>query len=467
MIKEQAKLLTKIAVSLDAIAIASAFFAAYYLRNGEFERIEHYRWILFIVLPVWYYLFVHFQLYAPLRTRSLASIAVSVVKVHALGALITSSAIYFIRPRGFSRGLFMEFILISLTLVLAEKSMLRGILSCVRRLGYNYRNILIVGCNEQAQKLTALIESHAKWGLRIVGFSKLSNEDDWLPIKGYDVLGTLDELVEICKKNPVDEVVFCVPTEALPNLDDHARDMEEMGITMRMVLDLYDLRRSRRELSFFHGQMPMLTFYPKAFNAEHLFVKRCLDILGATAGLCITGILFPFVVLAIKLDSAGPIFFGQNRVGESGRTFRCWKFRSMYIDAEERKKELMHLNEMNGAIFKIKNDPRITRVGQFLRKTSLDELPQFWNVFKGEMSIVGTRPPTPNEVENYENWHRKRICIKPGITGMWQVSGRNQIQNFDEVARLDIEYIDKWNMWLDLKILLRTVWVVLAHKGSC
>jgi len=139
----------------------------------------------------------------------------------------------------------------------------------------------------------------------------------------------------------------------------------------------------------------------------------------------------------------------------------------MYVDAEMKKQELMHLNEMNGAIFKIKNDPRITRIGAFLRKTSLDELPQFWNVLKGEMSLVGTRPPTPDEVINYENWHRKRICIKPGITGMWQVCGRNQISDFDEVARLDIEYIETWSLWLDIKILFKTIQAVLARNGSC
>jgi exopolysaccharide biosynthesis polyprenyl glycosylphosphotransferase len=203
------------------------------------------------------------------------------------------------------------------------------------------------------------------------------------------------------------------------------------------------------------------------FDSSQLFLKRCLDLIGGVIGLLITLVLLPFIAAAIKLDSPGPLFFGQERVGRRGRFFKCWKFRSMYLDAEERKKELSHLNEMNGALFKIKNDPRITTLGAFLRKTSLDELPQFWNVLKGEMSLVGTRPPTPDEVATYENWHRKRICIKPGITGLWQVSGRNEISDFDAVVRLDLEYIDRWTLWLDIKILFKTVWVVFSRQGSC
>jgi len=176
--------------------------------------------------------------------------------------------------------------------------------------------------------------------------------------------------------------------------------------------------------------------------------------------------MLPFVALLIKLESPGPIFFGQMRLGEQGRPFRCWKLRSMFVDAEARKQGLMARNEMNGQMFKIKDDPRVTRVGRFIRKTSIDEFPQFWNVLCGEMSLVGTRPPTPDEVANYEDWHHKRISIRPGITGLWQVSGRNQIQDFDEVARLDIRYVENWSIWLDIKILCQTLWVVTLGRGA-
>ena len=168
----------------------------------------------------------------------------------------------------------------------------------------------------------------------------------------------------------------------------------------------------------------------------------------------------------IKLESPGPLFFSQKRVGRNGRIFKIYKFRSMYADAEERKKELMEQNEMDGLMFKMTDDPRITKIGKFIRKTSLDELPQFWNVLKGDMSLVGTRPPTVDEFEKYESHHKRRLSMKPGITGKWQVSGRSDIQDFEEVVKLDCEYIDEWSPFLDIQILFKTVGVVLTHKGA-
>jgi lipopolysaccharide/colanic/teichoic acid biosynthesis glycosyltransferase len=178
-------------------------------------------------------------------------------------------------------------------------------------------------------------------------------------------------------------------------------------------------------------------------------------------------VLYPILGLAIKSNSPGPILFRQKRVGMHGRIFFLYKFRSMYIDAEARKAELSENNEMQGPMFKMTDDPRVTKVGRFLRKTSLDEFPQFWNVFKGEMSLVGTRPPTPEEVAQYDDWHRRRISIKPGITGLWQISGRSRIDDFNEVVKLDLQYIDEWRLQDDLKILWRTFWVITARKGAC
>jgi exopolysaccharide biosynthesis polyprenyl glycosylphosphotransferase len=468
MLKEQAKLFTKIAIVIDAIAIVTAFVTAYYLRSaaGRLAGIEQYTWILLIVLPAWYFLLTYFGLYASLRIHSYPSLFAVVAKVHAVGAMVASSVIFLVDPHSFSRMLFGYFIILSVVLVCLEKAMLKLILSFIRRKGYNSRNILIVGTNEKSKYFAQLVKEHVSWGLRTVGFLQCKEEPVVGEFSGCNVLGQIDEIKNVCKFYAVDEVVFCLPKEYLAKIEDYLNDLESMGITVRMVLDFYSSRAVRKELSYFHDHLPILTFYAKPFDAGQLFLKRCMDIVGAVIGLGITSLLFPFIALAIRLDSPGPLLFGQLRVGESGRLFKCWKFRSMYVDAEERKQELLHLNEMQGAIFKIRDDPRITKTGNFLRKTSLDELPQFWNALKGEMSLVGTRPPTPDEVTTYENWHRKRICIKPGITGLWQVSGRNQIQVFDEVVRLDIEYIDKWTLWLDIKILVKTFWVVFARQGS-
>ena len=197
-----------------------------------------------------------------------------------------------------------------------------------------------------------------------------------------------------------------------------------------------------------------------------MLVKRMMDIAGALVGLVITGIVTLVLAPVIKLDSPGPVFFRQQRVGQNGRIFWCYKFRSMYRDAEERMEELKGKNEMSGAVFKMKDDPRITRVGKFLRRTSLDELPQFYNVLKGDMSLVGTRPPTMDEVLSYEAYHRRRLSIKPGITGLWQVSGRNDIKDFEEIYQLDIKYIDTWSIALDIKIIAKTFAVVVSRNGA-
>jgi exopolysaccharide biosynthesis polyprenyl glycosylphosphotransferase len=197
-----------------------------------------------------------------------------------------------------------------------------------------------------------------------------------------------------------------------------------------------------------------------------MMIKRVIDIIGGLVGLLITAVLTPFVAIAIRLDSPGPIFFAQTRIGKNGRRFKIYKFRSMYIDAEERKKELEAQNEMSGLMFKMENDPRITKVGKFLRKTSIDELPQFWNILKGDMSLVGTRPPTEDEFEQYNSHYRRRISMTPGLTGLWQISGRSDISDFDEVVKLDLEYIDNWSVGLDIKILFKTVGAVLRGRGS-
>jgi exopolysaccharide biosynthesis polyprenyl glycosylphosphotransferase len=211
----------------------------------------------------------------------------------------------------------------------------------------------------------------------------------------------------------------------------------------------------------------MLTLHTVTINKVNILFKRLIDIVGAIIGLIITTLLALVIIIAIKLESEGPAVFAQNRVGLNGRTFKIYKFRSMFSDAEERKEKLMKQNQVNGGyMFKIKDDPRITKVGKFLRKTSIDELPQFINVLKGEMSLVGTRPPTIEEVNKYEAYHRRRLSFKPGLTGLWQVSGRSNIINFEEVVKLDTSYIDQWSLWLDVKIILKTVKMIFWHKSG-
>jgi len=469
MLKQQARLFTKFAAALDSAAILVAFVLAYYAvqtATGRLSELLDYSWVLVVVLPVWIFLLTYFGLYDSMRTKSFNSVMAGILKVHVIGGFIVSSSAFLVHATSYSRLLFVSFIIFSFVLMSMIKGCIKLLLRFFRRKGYNTRNILIVGSGNQMHRFVDVIRQHEDWGLFIAGIVGLSEETDAPDIPGCAKLGYIDDLVEICKQNMIDEVVFSLPRSFLSVVDEFLIVLQEMGISVRMMVDLYDAPTSRKEFSVFPGNIPMLTYHSKAFDPGQLFLKRCLDIVGAIVGLIIAGLLFPFIALAIRLESKGPLLFEQERVGENGRRFTCRKFRSMFVDAESRKQELMVHNEMRGAMFKIKDDPRVTRVGKFLRTTSLDELPQFWNVLVGEMSLVGTRPPTPDEVATYENWHRKRICIKPGITGLWQVSGRNQIQDFDEVVRLDIRYIEEWSLWLDITLLFKTIWVVIVSKGA-
>ncbi|MCM0083589.1 sugar transferase [Geomonas sp. Red32] len=470
MLKEQASVIRKANIVTDAAIIVTAFLTAYDLRvkMGELRDLDEYSWLLLAIIPIWLILLDRFGLYASQRINSLWNIFVSLIKVTACGGILSAALIYFLEPRGYSRGFFGTFLILSFLMLLAEQYFVRLLLRLFRLEGYNVRNLLLVGTGESARRILTILEDKKEWGFKVVGFVHTQPNYSHRTLLGHPVVGPLTRLVEICKDNPVDEVIFCdSKEEARFEIAAYIADLHEMGITARTVLNLFYRFEGKKELTMLQNEVPLLTFRSVSADANQLFFKRCLDLAGASVGLAITAVLFPFIALAIKLESPGPLFFGQTRVRENGRTFTCWKFRSMFIDAEERKKELMHLNEMEGAIFKIKNDPRVTRVGAFIRKTSLDELPQFWNVLKGEMSLVGTRPPTPAEVANYQNWQRKRICMKPGITGLWQVSGRNSINDFDEVVRLDLEYIDTWSFATDLRLILRTLKVVIFREGAC
>lgn len=470
MLKEQAKILSRISMAVDLSVVLAAFGVAYLVRRNylpELLPIREYVWALLIIVPLWVYLLARHKFFDSIRRLSPLDIVSRMLTVHCWGGFILASVIFFFDRAVFSRSLFILFLFFAFAFLTLEKIVLRLVLGSLRRRGYNYRQIVIVGTREKARRFNQLLHQHADWGIRVAGFVQASDPPLQHYVDGYEVLGHVSDLIEICKGRTVDEVVFCLPKDIALNAESYLRELEKLGITMRVVLDFYQMDDARKELEFFHEEIPILTFHNKTLDAQQLLAKRMLDIAGSLVGLGILAALCPFIALAIKLESVGPVFFTQKRVGESGRVFRCWKFRTMVVDAEAKKAQLSAYNEMNGAIFKIRNDPRVTRVGKFLRTTSLDELPQFWNVFKGEMSLVGTRPPTPDEVARYENWHRRRISIKPGITGMWQVSGRNRIDDFDEIVKLDLKYIDQWNLWLDLKILCKTLGVVMARRGSC
>lgn len=286
----------------------------------------------------------------------------------------------------------------------------------------------------------------------------------------FNVLGNIDELEDIIRNKEVDQIYFMQKSnESISEIQEYIDTCMEMGVTAKVVIDSGNSYVMQKTNSFVSsiGTYPVVTYHTITLNNYEQMLKRAMDIIISIVAIIIASPIMLIAAVAVKLDSPGPIIFAQNRVGQNGRTFKLYKFRSMYIDAEERKKELLAQNEIQGGVmFKMKNDPRVTKVGKFIRKTSIDELPQLFNVLKGSMSLVGTRPPTLDEVAKYKKGQWRRISIKPGITGMWQVSGRSNIDDFDKIVELDLKYIDNWTIWLDIKILFKTIGVIFKNDGA-
>ena len=275
---------------------------------------------------------------------------------------------------------------------------------------------------------------------------------------------TLNNLVTYATRSVVDQVVINLPSEKFL-IADFVSQFEMMGVPVAVnIAALEFVTNSEKAIQRF-GNSSVVNFSTTFYRSSDVALKRVIDIIGSLVGLIICGLVSIFLVPLIKRDG-GPAIFAQTRIGKNGRHFTFYKFRSMCIDAEDKKRELLEKNTMQGGMFKMDNDPRITKIGRFIRKTSLDELPQFWNVLKGDMSLVGTRPPTVDEYETYTPEQKRRLSFKPGITGLWQVSGRSEIKNFDEVVKLDVAYIDDWTIWKDIEILLKTIKVVLMRDGA-
>ena len=353
-----------------------------------------------------------------------------------------------------SRLLFVLFCSISCMLVVSERIIIR--ISKKRHWGNGYSHILFIGDDQTLARYAQFIDM-TSIKLKIERFVSYNDA----------CIRTTEAFSQLLMSLTVDEVHFVLSfNQHNDDIQSLLEIFDSMGVTARSILDTFELPVSKSFVSSI-GTYPVLTYHSVSQKKFQLFIKSVIDMVGAAVGLVMLTPVFLLTAIAIKLDSPGPVFFKQKRVGTYGKIFQIYKFRSMHIDAEARKQDLEALNKIkDGMMFKIDNDPRITRVGAFIRKTSIDELPQLLNVIKRDMSLVGTRPPTMEEVNKYAPEHWRRISIQPGITGMWQVNGRSQIFNFDDVVRLDKKYIDEWTLLLDIKILLKTVKVVLSSRGA-
>ena len=405
-----------------------------------------------------------FGFYSDRRSSSFFHTLQNLVMVVGLDFTILALGIFLLQINEFSRLFFGIYAVIVLFAMIIERAILELHLEKRQKTNFNCRQLLLVGSDDRVAAVYRALISQRSWGHQVVGYLSVNTDLPYCTSE-LPVMGGISDLERTLIEGKIDEVIFALPAENPTNLKDYLNTCEEMGVAVRIVPGMYNPDSPKLKVESIQN-IPTITSYTTSISASGLFYKRILDMVGGFIGFLGFLILYPFVGLAIKLDSPGPVLFKQRRVGQNGRLFWLYKFRTMFKDAEKHKQELLDLNEMQGLMFKMENDPRISRVGHILRKTSLDEVPQFINVIKGEMSLVGTRPPTQDEVNQYEKWHRRRISTKPGITGLWQVLGRNKITDFNEVVQLDLQYIEQWRFIRDLAILWKTIWVVLARKGA-
>ncbi|HEX8407423.1 MAG TPA: sugar transferase [Thermoanaerobaculia bacterium] len=481
MLKQKARVIARVVYGADLALTSVAFFAAFFIRDRVLPLIAPERfptglypladYLKFypLVLVIWSVLLFTYDSYHSHRTIPLTREALTTIRVVMTGTVILATVAFLGQLSQLSRGWFGIFAALSAVLLVAEKILLRVIARWVRSKGLNYRTLLIVGTGRRATDIARMIAGHKYWGYKILGFvsdgHRLSN--GWAR---YRIYGNVPDLKRILEENreitePIDEIVFAVTRKKLDEMKQIFLMCEELGIRTRVAMNFIQNRVARLEIEELEG-VPFLTFTTTPSNEAHLALKRALDV---ALSVMVLGLAMPIIgvaALAIKLSSPGSVLFKQRRMGLNGRVFTLYKFRTMIEDAHERREEVAHLNEMNGPVFKMKDDPRVTPVGRWLRRFSLDEIPQLWNVLKGDMSLVGPRPPIPEEVASYHRWHRRRLSMKPGLTCLWQISGRNQIQDFDHWMKLDLQYIDNWSPSLDFKILLRTIPAVLSGKGA-
>jgi exopolysaccharide biosynthesis polyprenyl glycosylphosphotransferase len=398
------------------------------------------------------------KLYSGAQFRSSKQETMAITRAMALASLLLTTVIYASGLKTISRFVVTLTMLLGLVTIAGSRYLRRRRLQSAAADGFICRNVLIVGTDLAAQALHEYLQQHRYLGYVVVGFIAADANDVSFT---KDVLGSVRDLAEIARARFIDEVIISSDNRAAVKFA--IAEAHACGLGVRVVPDLYDGLAWGAPVEYV-GLLPTICLHQKRIPALTLMIKRGMDVILASAALLALSPLIAAVALAVKFGSPGPVFYTSDRVGRKGRRFGCHKFRTMVRDADNMLAQLRHLNERDGVLFKISNDPRITRAGRFLRKYSLDELPQLWNVLKGDMSLVGPRPPIAAEVRQYQLDHLKRLDVMPGITGLWQVEARTN-PSFASYIALDIEYVDRWNLLLDLRILLKTAAVVVAGTG--
>ena len=464
---------------LDIFLTGLAFTAAYFIKQnltfpyGGLSPIPQYDIILLLIIIIWYAAFSFFMPY-DLQNRQLTfRTFYSLCKATAVSLILLLLCLFFFKVPEFSRLLITIFFLLDLTLLTVNHMGVQRFIHAGKNEAYFRRNLLILGSRKTAREIIQSIRHGKDATINIIGCLETTpNEVGQEVADGVRVIGALENIREILTNHVVDEVLIAMPLNQIENSEWYLSFINTFGITTRIIPHWYIRKFMASRPKFYSVQFedflaePAMVLGPSFQKNEELIFKRVCDYIIAVTGLLLAAPLFPIFVCAIKLVSKGPVFYTQRRCGLYGRTFDVYKFRTMVVEAETFLPNILHLNEASGAVFKMKDDPRIIPyVGNFLRKTSLDELPQLINVLRGEMSIIGPRPPIPQEVEKYELWQRRRLAMRPGITCLWQIQKKRNDISFDEWMDMDLDYIDNWSIGLDLKILWWTIPAVLLGRG--
>jgi exopolysaccharide biosynthesis polyprenyl glycosylphosphotransferase len=476
MLKQKARVIALGVLVGDLALTVVSLPVAYVLRHGVLTTLspslfptplhpfDRYLVLLLLILPFWAVMLYSAGFYRSHRTLPLAEEIWAATKVSIGGTAILALLVYGLHLEFVSRWLLVVFAAVNFALLATEKVALRIVSRMVRARGYNFRTVLLVGTGQKAAQLADFLEAHPHWGFRVVGYLDDDNGGEIRRANRWPSLGRITDLEGVLLREVVDELVFVIEKGKLGVYEEALMVAERHGVRAHVSLDIFPHVLARPVLEELDG-IPLLSFTTTPSNPTQLVIKRAIDLVVSLALFVLTLPIQLLAVIAIKLTSHGPVFFPQVRCGLNGRHFTLLKFRTMNADAEQRLLEISHLNEMSGPVFKATKDPRLTPVGRLLRRLSIDELPQLLNVIRGDMSLVGPRPPLPEEVARYEPWQHRRLSMSPGLTCLWQVSGRNEV-DFDRWMALDLKYIDTWSPMLDLKILLKTVPAVLSGRGA-
>jgi exopolysaccharide biosynthesis polyprenyl glycosylphosphotransferase len=476
MLKQKARAVALGVLVTDLALTAVSLPLTWVLRHGVLTSVlpavfplplhplNQYLLLLSFILPIWGLLLYWAGFYRSHRTLPLGGEIWAAAKVAFGGTAILVLLIYGLRLEFVSRWFLVLFGAVNFLFLASEKVALRMTSRWVRARGFNFRTALVVGTGPKAAQLAEFLEAHPHWGFRVIGFLDDDNGGEIGLRERWPCLGRITDMEGVLGREVIDEVIFVIEKGKLGEYEEALLVAERHGVRAHVSLDIFPHVFARPMIEELDG-IPLLSFTTTPTNPGELVAKRAIDLVLSLVVFVVTLPIQLASAVAILVTSGAPVFFRQMRCGLNGRHFMLLKFRTMETGAEEKLSEISHLNEMTGPVFKVRHDPRLTAVGRILRRLSIDELPQLWNVIVGDMSLVGPRPPLPDEVARYEPWQRRRLSMKPGMTCLWQVSGRSEL-DFDRWMALDLKYIDTWSPLLDLKILLKTVPAVLSGRGA-